>query len=344
MTSKLKNILIIILTAVILTALIVLVIMSGRIPLNDENTVGNTAGNLNNKGYFCEHDGRVYFANAYDNYSLYSMNPDESDIKKVHGGNTSYINAGGDYLYYVTTGAESNDSGSFRGAYGIYRSKLNGKGVTGMDRCYVSAMQLCGNYLYYQKVDTKTSVSLEKIKIDKKDKQTVDPDTLINPNCYVNGTIYYNGTGENHYLYTLNTSNDRSNVVWEGNLWYPIYQGGYVYYMDVENNYRLCRYSTYDNVVEVLTNERVDTFNVYDSYIYYQTNSRTAPALKRMYTDGSAQETVRDGVYQNINITSQYVYFNTFGEATPVYKTSTYGPVNVTTFESGMRAALSEMK
>ena len=63
-----------------------------------------------------------------------------------------------------------------------------------------------------------------------------------------------------------------------------------------------------------------------------------------MYTDGSAQETVRDGIYQNINITSQYVYFNAFGEATPVYRTSTYGPVNVTTFESGMRAALSEMK
>ena len=81
MTSKLKNILIIIITFVILTALIVLVIMSGRIPLNDENTVGNTAGNLNNKGYFCEYDGRVYFANAYDNYSLYSMNPDESDVK-----------------------------------------------------------------------------------------------------------------------------------------------------------------------------------------------------------------------------------------------------------------------
>lgn len=345
MTSKQKNIVIFLAAIIILTALIVLVIISGRIPLNDESTVGNTAGNLNNGGYFCEHDGRVYFANAYDNYSLYSMNPDESDIIKLHGGASSYINAGGDYLYYVTSGnTDSEDSGSFRGAYGIYRSTLNGKNVTGMDRCYVSAMQLCGNYLYYQKVDTKTSISLEKIKIDKKDKQTVNPDTLINPNCYVDGTIYYNGTTENHYLYALNTTNDSSRVVWEGNLWYPIYQGSYVYYMDVENNYRLCRYSTYDGVIEVLTNERVDSFNVYENYIYYQTNSKTAPALKRMYIDGSAQETVRNGIYQNINITSQYVYFSTFGEPTPVYKTSTFGSVNVTTFEAGMQAALKEMK
>ena len=343
MTNNQRNILIFSISGVILTLLIVLVVLSTRIPLNDVDTVGNTAGNLNNSGYFCEHDGRIYFANAYDNYSLYSMNPDETDIKKLHSGSSSYINAGGNYLYYVTAGnTNSGDSNSFRGAYGIYRSKLNGKNVTGMDRCYVAAMQLCGNYLYYAKIDTKTSMSLEKIKIDKKDKQTVNPTTMINPNCYVDGTIYYNGTERDHYLYALNTSNDSSSVVWQGNIWNPIYQDGYVYYMDVANNYRLCRYSLYNDVVEILTNDRIDTFNVYENYIYFQTNSDTAPALKRMYIDGSYQEVVRTGIYQNINITSQYVYFNTFGEATPVYKTSTFGGVNVTTFDAGMRAALRE--
>ena len=343
MTTRQKNILIILITIVIMSALIVLVVLSGRIPLNDDSTVGNTAGNLNNSGYFCEHDGRVYFANAYDNYSLYSMNTDETDIKKLHGGNTSYINAGGDYLYYVTTSAETNDSGSFRGAYGIYRSKLNGKNVTGLDRCYVAAMQLCGNYLYYSKIDTKTSMSLEKIKIDKKDKQTVNPAALINPNCYVNGRIYYNGTDQDHYLYALNTANDSTSVVWEGNIWNPIYQNDYVYYMDVENNYRLCRYSMYDNVVEVLTNDRIETFNISGNYIYFQTNSNTDPALKRMLIDGSSQEIVRSGIYENINITSEYVYFNAFGASTPVYKTSTYGAVNVITFDAGMQAALKEL-
>lgn len=345
MTTTQRNILIFSISGVILALLIVIIVLSTRIPLNDESTVGNTAGNLNNGGYFCEHDGRIYFANAYDNYSLYSMNPDETDIKKLHGGSSSYINAGGNYLYYVTVGnTDSGDNNSFRGAYGIYRSKLNGKDVTGMDRCYVAAMQLCGNYLYYEKIDTKTSMSLEKIKIDKKDKQTVNPTAPINPNCYVDGTIYYNGTERDHYLYALNTSNDSASVVWQGNIWNPIYQDGYVYYMDVPNNYRLCRYSLYNDVVEILTNDRVDTFNVYESYIYYQTNSDTSPALKRMYIDGSYQEVVSPGIYQNINITSQYVYFNTFGAPTPVYKTSTFGGVNVTTFDAGMQAALKETK
>lgn len=342
MATKQKNILIFLITFVIISVLIILVVLSGRIPPNDESTTGNTAGNLNNSGYFCEHDGRVYFANAYDNYSLYSMNIDETDIKKLHIGTTSYINAGGNYLYYVTTSSEATESGTFRGAYGIYRSKLNGKNTTGMDQCYVAAMQLCGNYLYYAKINTKTSMSLEKIKIDKKDKQTLNPAALINPNCYVDGRIYYNGTEQDHYLYALNTANDSTSVVWEGNIWNPVYQDGFVYYMDVENNYRLCRYSMYDNIVEALTDERIETFNIRDNYIYYQTNSDTSPALRRMYLDGSSQEVVRYGIHQNINITSEYVYFNVFGEPTPVYKTSTYGPVNVTTFDAGRQAALKE--
>ena len=49
-----------------------LAIVGDRIPDNPPETVGNTAGNLNNSGYFCEYDGTVYFANAYDSNTLYT--------------------------------------------------------------------------------------------------------------------------------------------------------------------------------------------------------------------------------------------------------------------------------
>ena len=178
------------------------------------------------------------------------------------------------------------------------------------------------------------------VRIDKKEKQTV-AEASINPSCFVNGSIYYNGTAEDHYLYALDVSTDKASVVWRGNIWNPILQDGYVYYMDISENYRLCRYNLSNDVVEVLTNDRIDMFNVYGNYIYYQVSSSHSPALKRMLTDGSSQELVREGVYQNINITSQYVYFNAFNESTPVYKTYTYGPVNVTTFEAANAAALA---
>ena len=340
MSTTQKNILIISITVVVLILLSLGVVLSGHITMNDDYTVGNTPGNLNNGGYFCEADGRVYFANAYDSYGLYSMNPDESEMVKLSGNSVSSINAAGKYLYYAMTsdGSDGSGLGYLARTEGIYRSNLKGKSTVGLDRCGIVSMQLCGNYLYYEKYDKALGTTLDKVRIDKKDKQTV-AEEIINPNCFVDGRIYYNGAGKDHFLYALDVSTDNASVVWRGNLWNPIVQDGYVYYMDVSENYRLCRYSLNNDVIEVLTNDRIDMFNVYGSYIYYQVSSTDAPALKRMLIDGSSQELVREGVYQNINITSQYVYFNAFNESTPVYKTSTFGPVNVITFDAARAAA-----
>ena len=125
-------------------------------------------------------------------------------------------------------------------------------------------------------------------------------------------------------------------------VWNPIYYEGYYYYMDVANNYRLCRYFPVENSIEVLTEDRVDCFNVYGDYIYYQKNSQSEPALKRMYIDGSGNEVVASGNYTNINMTADYVYFTVFGSNTPMYRTPTMGPVNVTVFDAAETAAIAE--
>lgn len=340
MTTKKKNKIILGITLLIVLLLFIVMLLSGKIPMNDEYTTGNTAGNLNNGGYFCEADGKVYFANAYDGNALYSMKPDETELTKLSSNSVSYINAGGKYLYYYM---QSNNNGGdglgyMMRTYGIFRCKKNGGQSTCLSRSAATAMQLCGNYLYFTNASNDPA-SLSKIKIDKSEEADIT-DYSANPACYVNGSIYFNGTKEDHALYALDTTTDQITTVWQSNLWNPIVVNGYVYYMDVENNYRLCRYSLSGDVMEVLSNERIDFFNVYDNMIYYQTCSETEPALKRMVIDGSSQETVAEGVYQNINVTSQYVYFNEFNAPTPVYKTSTYGSVNVTTFDAAQAAAL----
>lgn len=345
MSSSKKNIIAISIVIAILVIFIVLSFFVGKIPMNSTDTVGNTAGNLNNGGLFCESDGIVYFANAYDNYSLYSMKPDETEIKKLGVNQVSSINAGGDYIYYYMQSGTSGGKGlGYMGrTAGIYRSKKNGKNVQCLERTYSDIVQLCGSYLYYQAYNNKNGIRLNKIKIDKSDKTTI-ADYSINPASYANGIIYFHGTQENHDLYTLNTATDNISSIWQANVWNPVYIDGYIYYMDLSNNYGLSRYSFYDNTIEILTNDRVDFFNVYDYYIYYQTSDATAPSLKRMYIDGSYLETVAEGVYENINITSQYVYFNKYNEPVPVYKTSTFGGIYVTTFDAAMEAALENAK
>ena len=88
-----------------LILVIVLSFLSKRVKPVPAGTVGNTAGNANNNGMFCEYNGVVYFSNPYDGGSLYSMLPDETQLKKIKSGNVSNINAGGRYLFYYQQGS-----------------------------------------------------------------------------------------------------------------------------------------------------------------------------------------------------------------------------------------------
>ena len=336
----------IIFAVVIVLLLIIAGILStlkGRVPDNDISVTGNTAGNLNQHGLYCESDGRVYFANAYDNYALYSMNPDETEFTRLGNGSVSSINAAGDYLYYFMDTSKAGEGfGYVLRTYGVFRTKKNGNNTVCLVRDGAVTMQLCGNYLYYQRYNNKDFTKFYKLKTDKSENLLISDD-IINPASCDNGIIYYNGQDKDHYLYAWDTRTDTSSVIYEGDLWFPVYKDGYVYYMDVGNNYQLCRYSLYDQSVEVLTTDRVDFFNVGNTYIYYQKVDSASPALMRMRFDGSEPEVVAEGNYSNINITSQYVYFNEFNTEVPVYHTPGSGPVSVSTFDGAKNAAITSV-
>lgn len=341
MHKRVRNALLITGAILIFAGIIVYTVLSQRIPMNPEGTVGNTAGNLNNRGLFCEYDGLVYFSNPYDGGALYSMTPDEENIKRLGATSVELINAGGNFLYYfqLETGGSAG-LGSMRIRKGIYRSNLNGKNASCLTSDTAFAMQLVNNYLYYLVTD-RSGPHFYKQKIDKSDTVLLS-DSQVNPACVQGNTIYYNGTERDHALYALNTADDTVSLVWAGNLWNPILDGGYVYYMDVANNYRLCRYSLSADVIEVLTNDRIDSYNMAAGMIYYQKSSSTEPCLMRMALDGSNPEVVAEGVFSDINITSRYVYFHPFENAAPTYRTPVNGPIQVQTFDAALEAALQK--
>ncbi len=329
--------------AVIVIVVVAWTLISKRLITVPEGTVGNTAGNLNNRGLFCEYDGKVYFSNAYDNGALYVMNPDESGMKKLNNAQAEYINAGGNFLVYYQKGSTGSGDLKFIGAMnGVYRCKLNGKNAVCLDDDPSGTVLLIDNYVYYAHYDTDTALTLRKIHLNKTKAETLT-DYWVNPACFSNGKIYYNGTTEDHNLYTYNIDTNVSSTILEGNMWNPVVVGDFIYYQDLADNYKLCSYSMLDGSIETLTQDRVEFFNIYETMIYYQSNSTTDPALKRMSLDGSGLEVVYPGNYCNINITSEFVYFNEFNADFPVYKTSTFGPVNVQTFSAAQAAAIENM-
>lgn len=321
MNTKQKRIIIGIVVTLLLVTLFVIMIFLKRVSMNPDGTVGNTAGNLNNSGLFCEYNGTVYFANSFDGSSLYAMNPDETDIRRLASLEVQNILAGGKYLYYFQTGSTSTSGiGQVRGRRSFNRCDLYGKDTATLTTDVVVTAQLVNNYLYML-TSTNSGPSFYKMKIDKTDKAVLS-ELSINPACAQNGVIYYNGVETDHYLYALNTANDTVSEVWAGNLWYPVLSDNYVYYLDVAENYRLCRYSLSQGVIEVLTNDRVDCFNIGGGFIYYQKNDSTSPQLICMRTDGSNAFPVADGTYTDINMTSRYVYFRAFDDHYTTYHSS----------------------
>lgn len=332
--NRAKTIIGIVVLLIIIGVACIFAFRSRNITPNPPGTIGNTSGNLQNGGYFCDGGDKIFFANAYDGYSLYSMNPDESGVVKLSNAVTSNINAGGDFVFYYQSASSSSHSISnlFR-INGVYRARKDGKKAFCLQRVVSPAMALFDNTVLYQLYDTEGAgkISLCRTDIDKKNEATVS-DQLIDPYSIVNGTLYYAGQGSERYLYAMNLQTGTSQTVYKGDVYHPQAKGDWVYFMDIIKDYHVYRYSLSTGDIQEVTTERVDTYNVADNYIYYQTATGQNPALKRCKLDGSEEETVAAGVFQNINITSNYVYFNAFDNPTPVYHTPTNGPIQITTF------------
>lgn len=338
MKDKIKAILIIAGIFVVLAVLFIVNFFINRIPENPSGTVGNTASNLYNGGYFCEDsDGKVYFSNSYDNGALYVMNADETEIERLSASKVKSINTGGDYLYYyMSDSSASSGLGFVRRVIGVYRSDKDGGNLETLSRDPAGTLLLVDNYIYVQSVLDNGGINLLKISIDGEE-ETVLSEEKIYPASAYNGRIYYNDNTNSHFLYQLDTYTGATSTVVKYNMWNPVRQGDYVYFMDILENYKLCRYSLSEDKIEVLTSDRIDTFNVTDNYIYYQKSSDTQPGLIRISLDGSEEIMLAEGIYNNINTTSQYVYFQEFGNALATFKVA-HDSTEVSEFDAAFNA------
>lgn len=341
MKKKVIAIICIVCVVLLIASAAVFKYLNDRVPQNPAGTVGNTAGNLYNNGLFCENDGYVYFANAYDSSSLYRMRPDESEMEKIAYTEVSSLNADGKYLYYYQGGSGSGSGlGFVRSTTGIYRVNKNKAGdALCLDRVNGKYVLLADNDVYY--TCSSDQVSLKKVSTDGKTKEILLELDIL-PVSVQDSTFYYLNNEGNLHLMALDLRTSTSRQVLAEDIYMPIIEGNTVYGIDIHDNYSLIKLDTTTGSKTRLDTGRIDLLNVTDSYIYYQTSGST-PQLKRIRRDGSDMEVVADGSFNNINATSQYVYFTQFGSSIPMYKTPASGPVNVTTFDRASQAATAEI-
>lgn len=287
---------------------------STKTKFNSTYVNGNTAGNLYNAGLICESNGTVFFANPSDEYKLYSMNSDGTNLTKLSDDIASFINADEHYVYYVRNNPRVDTAFSFLqiNTNSLCRIRRDGKGqilVLDSEPCLYAS--LVGNYIYYLHYNKETATSLYKVKIDGSEQQQVSP--LPYYTCSTAGSyIYYNGLEDDHYIRQLDTASGSETILSQANAWMPSVIDDTVYFMDCDNNYRLVRADFPDSDRIFLSGDRIDCYNVSGDYAYFQRNSKTSPAFCRVRTDGSEYEVIAKGIYTDINTDSSYVYFRDF--------------------------------
>ena len=331
--KKFKMLLVLILIILVIGGASIVTFIHNKIPKNPAGTVGNTPGNLYHDGLFCENEGKVYFSNPYDSNTLYVMNPDGTEIKKLSNIGASSINAANKFVYYYQSNtAEGTGLGYAIRTTGLFRMTKDGAKNECLLKAPIGSVTLVDNALYYQHFLDSGGLNLESIAIDKS-KESIAIEGIVYPACAVNSVIYYSNSAENFSLYSYDTRTGANSMIWNHRVWNPIYHtDGYLYFMDIDTQYELHRYNIVTGDYQVLTTDRVENFNVYENCIYYQKFSQSDPVLMRMRTDGSFAEVVAYGNFENVNITSKYVYFNEFGSRVPIYRQDLYGPINPTIF------------
>ena len=271
--------------------LIIYNIISGRFRYNEEDTVGNTTGNLYNEGLFCEYKGYVYFANPADDNSL-------------------YIQIANDYIYYIRFNKTAADVVLRGHPYGIYRLEIGDNSAECVYNGLVKSMRMLGNYIYFQAYDDENLIQFKKVKVDGEELKVIS-DTDYLPMAVFGTDIYFPGVDDNHNLRRFETDTERMVTVYEGNYYMPAFTSGFMYYIDLDNDMKLTRISLRNNETEVLDEGRCINYNISEDQevIYYQLENDDDHKLCRMRLNGLDKVTVTEGDCCNIHITENYTYF-----------------------------------
>lgn len=304
---------------------------------NDPNTNGNTIGNLYGNGLFCEIDGIVYFANPNDYSRIYTMTPNEQDIDILANDSVYFINADSHYLYYSRNANRDNSQMGFLGVNtdSLCRMTRKNKKVIILDDAICNACSLAGNSVLYLRYDAEDATSLYIVGTDGKERSQLSKEAL-DPRCTVGEKFYYAGITNDHNLHLMNIQTRDTAYASSENLWLPIIEKNTMYFIDLDNHHRVYRMSLGGIEKEGLTSYGAVCYNYTGNYLYYQSLKGNPDGMYMVDMTTGAETLLAEGQYNNINITSKYVYFADYYSGSMFH--APVGSTNVSPFDPPIRA------
>lgn len=310
-----------IIAVALLLIAVVIYYLIGRVSLYDDETQkGNTSGNLLNGGLFCQVDDTIYFANPYDQGTLYSMNTKLEKIKQVQNDNVSYLNGADKYIFYTKRNDRKEMDSDLivdLSATGLYRMNLFTKITAKLYDEPTQVACLYGNRVYYQHYNLKAGLQLYGAKIDDTDDKKLLEEPCA-PYAIDNGKIYFVGTKEDHAIHSMNIDGTQNYILQDGNYHALTLQGDYLYFLDMADNYSLKRLPVSGGTVETLVSERLATYNVCEdnNTIYCQIDNGSQNGLYEFKIDSQSLTKIAPGDFNYLHTTKDYLFFETYDQGT----------------------------
>jgi len=317
-----KRILISVILISVIAIIVLLAKLGNRLPENPEDHIGNTAGNLYNRGLFAEDDSYIYFANAADNFRLYRMDHSLEKVTRLCNDSVEYVNvdAASDYLYYSRINYRKNTYGNTVFDIldtGVYRFKIASKGISRLYPDACGSVLLGGNALYFQTYGEDGNFDLDSLPTDKnKSSVTKITTDYILPVNYQNGRLYYSGIGDDHCLYSFSPQAQTAERVAQIDCTMPIVTEEGTYFLSLSHNYALFYLPKTSNTATALVEKRISSYNISGDgrFVFYQADGTDNNGLYCYNTLTGNDTLIVPGDYKNLNVASRYLFFTDFNE------------------------------
>jgi len=252
---------------------------------------GNTAGNIQNGGYYAEKDGWIYFSNYVDGGSLYKMRTDDTEQTKLSEDKIKYINVVGEWIYF----SNESDGGS------LYKIKTDGTDKTLLDIGKASFINVVDNWIYWCRDD-----GIVKMCTDGTERIELNSTKAKNMNV-IGDYVYYVYNGYGHKLYKMKNDGSDNTIIIES-VRNVIVVGDWIYYTPESGTSNivgeLYKIRTDGKDKKQLNTDKNYYINISDDWIYYSANT----ASYRIKTDGSDKTQLSDKHLQYIHIVNDWIY------------------------------------
>ena len=234
--------------------------------------VSNKDGNMNNQGMVAMEDDWIYFINDAENYSIYKMRLDGTEMQEVCSDKTACLTVSEGWIYYCKEDSDNN----------VYKVRTDGSERTKLNSYHSNCLTVVGDWIYFR--NFRYYSRMYRMKTDGTEVQRLTSNaawgyfwhdnsiyhiesrsgeviyradfndegaevTKLNSSpsdyiCIVDDWIYYVNRGQQNYIYKMRLDGSENQRAFDVKARRLNYSDGWLYFTDADDNQRIYRART----------------------------------------------------------------------------------------------------